>query len=279
MEEKTLHRPIMVNGVIKFLIQKEDGLYIDATLGCGGHSLAILSSSRNSVIGIDLDPDQIRIATERLSNFMERFLPVQANYRFIDQFITKKVDGVLFDLGYSSYQLDNPVRGFSYRENGPLDMRYGKHGITAYDLIENRNQDEIADLIYHYGGEHNSRRIARKIKEKKPRTTGELAILVRKSFPREKGHKHLGRIFQALRIAVNKEMENIEEGIIGASKILKKKGRLVIVSYHSEEEKLICRKARELELKSLTKRVVTPDRIEFQENPRCRSAHLRAFER
>ncbi|MEA1912653.1 MAG: 16S rRNA (cytosine(1402)-N(4))-methyltransferase RsmH [candidate division WOR-3 bacterium] len=279
MEEKTLHRPIMVDEVIKFLIQKEDGLYIDATLGCGGHSLAILSSSRNSVIGIDLDPDQIRIATERLSNFMERFLPVQANYRFIDQFITKKVDGVLFDLGYSSYQLDNPVRGFSYRENGPLDMRYGKHGITAYDLIENRNQDEIADLIYHYGGEHNSRRIARKIKEKKPRTTGELAILVRKSFPRKKGHKHLGRIFQALRIAVNQEMENIEEGIIGASKILKKKGRLVIVSYHSEEEKLICRKARELELKSLTKRVVKPDRIEFQENPRCRSAHLRAFEK
>jgi 16S rRNA (cytosine1402-N4)-methyltransferase len=261
MKDMCIHLPVMVDKVIDYLVWKKDGVYVDATLGCGGHTLAILQNSNAFVLGFDLDVSQVEIASERLSEFKERSLLVLGNYKDMDWFLDKEVDGILFDLGLSSYQLNNPERGFSYRKDGPLDMRYGKQGMTAADIVEGWNEEEIADILYHYGDERFSRIIGKKIKREKPETTGELALLVRKSVPRAKGHKHLAKVFQALRIAVNDEFRNIEEGIVVASKILKKRGRLVVITYHREEEKLVCKKAREENLK------------------RCRSAHLRVFEK
>lgn len=279
MEDLCMHLPVMVDKVVDYLVWNKDGVYIDATLGCGGHSLAILQNSNAFVIGFELDKSQVEIARQRLSEFGERTLLVHDNYKDMNRFFDKEVDGILFDLGLSSYQLNNPERGFSYRKDGPLDMRFGEQGMTAADIVERWSEEEIADILYRYGDERFSRIIGKKIKREKPGTTGELALLVRKSVPRAKGHKHLARVFQALRIAVNDEFRNIEEGIVIASKMLKEKGRLVVITYHREEEKLVCKKAREENLKPLVKKPVKPTKIEFERNPRCRSAHLRVFEK
>lgn len=279
MRDATFHLPVMADKVVDYLIWNEKGVYVDATLGCGGHSLAILGNSNAFVIGFDLDGRQIEIAGERLYGFGERSVLIRSNYKDMGNFFDGRVDGVLFDFGLSSYQLDDPERGFSYRKDGPLDMRFGKEGLTAADMIEGWEEGKIADVLYYYGGERASRRIARKIKLEKPETTKELALLVRKTVPRSKAHKHLGRVFQALRIAVNDEFRNIEEGILAATKVLKEKGRLVTITYHKDEEKLICKKTKEVGLKPLTKKPVKPTKSEFKLNPRCRSAHLRVFEK
>jgi len=279
MKDKVIHLPVMRDVVIEYLVVDKKGIYVDATLGCGGHSLAVLKSSDASVIAFDLDKEQIEIASQRLREFSGRVLLIHANYKYMERFLGGKVHGVLFDFGFSSCQLDDPVRGFSYRKEGPLDMRFGDSGITARDLIGKRNEEEIADILYYYGGERASRRIAKKIKTEKPVTTGELALLVRKSVPRAKAHKHLGRVFQALRIAVNDEFGNIEKGVLAASKVLREKGRLVVITYHKDEEKLVRKKAKEMGLKALLKKPIKPAKNEFERNPRCRSAHLRVFEK
>jgi 16S rRNA (cytosine1402-N4)-methyltransferase len=269
----------MVDEVLDFLITNKKGIYVDATLGCGGHTLAILENTNAFVIGFELDLEQIKLANQRLSKLSGRSLFVHGNYNNMDKFLDGGVDGVLFDFGLSSYQLDNKERGFSYREEGPLDMRFGERGSTLADIMEEKSEEEIADILYYYGGERASRRIAKKIKREKPKTTGELALLVRKTVPRNKAHKHLGKVFQAFRIAVNNELENIEKGIIAAAKILKGKGRLITIAYHKEEEKLICRTAKKEKLKALTGKPLKPTKDEFEFNPRCRSAHLRVFEK
>jgi len=279
VDKQVIHLPVMGDEVIHWLVVKNDGFYLDATLGSGGHSELILKRTNAYVIGIDLDREQIKLAEERLSCYKDRFMPINANFKFIDSFIGRPVDGVLFDLGYSTYQLNTPQKGFSYRMEGPLDMRYGRQGMTAYDIIEEWEAEEIADMLYRYGGERKSRNIARKIKDKKPKTTGELALLVRKSVPRRNGHKHLGRVFQAFRIAVNREMENIKQGIIGAFHVLNKNGHLVVITYHSGEEKLVLKTVNELGYTTLTTKPITPGKLEFNRNPRCRSAHLRVFEK
>lgn len=279
MGNNLVHRPVMVNEVIEHLVTEIDGLYLDATFGCGGHSIEILRRTEATIIGLDIDYEQLRLAKREFVGFKNRFLLIHGNFKYIDNFIGEPIDGILFDLGYSSFQLENPKRGFSYRFEGPLDMRYYRKGITACDVINDFDRDKIADILYMYGGERLSRKIAKKIKEEKPRTTTELALLVRKSVPRKSGHKHLGRIFQAFRIIVNNEMENIKEGIMGAYKILKINGRLVVITYHSGEEKLLINTVNELGLTTLTKKPITPKNLEFEENPRCRSAHLRAFEK
>ena len=279
MEDISFHLPVMADEVVEYLVREKNGVYVDATLGCGGHSLAILQNSDASVIGFDLDKEQIEIASERLREFSERVLFVNANYKEMDKILDKKVDGVLFDFGFSSCQLDNPKRGFSYRNDGPLDMRFGGSGTTAGDIIENSSEEEIADILYFYGGERASRRIAKKIKAENPRTTGELSLLVRKSVSRAKAHKHLGRVFQAFRIAVNEEFRSIENGILAAARVLKEKGRIIAITYHKDEEKIVCKKAKEEDLKPLFKKPVKPEKKEFERNPRCRSAHLRVFEK
>lgn len=279
MEGNFFHLPVMVDEVLDFLLTNKKGVYVDATLGCGGHTLAILENTDAFVIGFELDLEQIKIANQRLSEFGGRSLFVHGNYTNMDKFLDRRVDGVLFDFGLSSYQLDNKERGFSYRKEGSLDMRFGEKGNTVADIIEEKSEEEIADILYYYGGERASRKIAKKIKREKPKTTGELALLVRKTVPRNKAHKHLGKVFQAFRIAVNNELENVEKGIVSASKILKEKGRLVTIAYHKEEEKMICRKAREEKLEALTGKPLKPTKFEFESNPRCRSAHLRVFEK
>lgn len=279
MSSTTLHRPVMVEEVLKGLRVDREKTFIDATLGCGGHSLAILEKSECTVIGLDLDIEQIIIAKERISDHSQKFHPILANYRNMDRFLNLKADGVLFDLGFSSYQLNNPERGFSYRNNGPLDMRYKKTGLTAEAIIKSWDLETLADILYYYGGERNSRTLSRKIKKAKPDTTEELANIIRKSVPRNNAHKHLGRIFQALRIAVNREMDNIREGIQASITLLKKKGRLVVISYHSTEEKLVLNRVNEYGLRTITGKPLKPTEEEFQENPRCRSAHLRIFEK
>jgi 16S rRNA (cytosine1402-N4)-methyltransferase len=279
MRDSAIHLPVMVDKVVDYLICNKKGVYVDATLGCGGHSLAILSNSDAFVIGFDLDGKQIEIASQRLYEFGERSVLVRANYKDMGKFFDGKVEGVLFDFGFSSYQLDDPERGFSYRREGPLDMRFGEEGITAADMLSKSSEEEIADILYYYGGERASRRIAKKIKKEKPETTEELALLVRRTVPRSKAHKHLGRVFQALRIVVNKEFQNIEEGISSASRVLKEEGRLVVITYHKDEEKLVCKKAKEEGFVALLKKPVKPAKDEFRRNPRCRSAHLRLFEK
>jgi len=279
MQNTTVHLPVMVDKVVDYLIWNKEGVYVDATLGCGGHSLAILENSNAFVIAFDLDSRQIEIAGERLYEFGERSVLIRGNYKDMENSFDGKVDGVLFDFGLSSYQLDDSKRGFSYRKDGPLDMRFGKGGLTAADIIEIWDEEKIADILYYYGGERASRRIAKKIKKEKPKTTGELALLVRKTVPRSKAHKHLGRVFQAFRIAVNDELQNIEEGILAASKVLKVGGRLVVITYHKDEEKLVYKKTNEEGLKPLFKKPFKPTKDEFRRNPRCRSAHLRVFEK
>ena len=279
MEDISIHLPVMSDKVVEYLVREKRGIYVDATLGCGGHSLAILRNSDASVIGFDLDKEQIEIASKRLCEFSGRVSFVNANYKEMNKILDKKVDGVLFDFGFSSYQLDNPRRGFSYRKDGPLDMRFAESGVSAIDIIKNRSEEEIADILYYYGGERASRRIAKKIKSEKPETTGELALLVRKSVPRAKAHKHLGRVFQAFRIAVNDEFRSIENGILAAAGVLKEKGRIVAITYHKDEEKIVCKKTKEKGLKALLKKPVKPGKKEFERNPRCRSAHLRVFEK
>jgi len=279
MEGVSIHLPVMVDKVIDFLICDKKGVYVDATLGCGGHALAILENSDAFVVGFDLDRRQIEISSKRLSEFGERSLFILGNYKDMEQFFDNEVNGILFDFGLSSFQLDDSGRGFSYRGEGPLDMRFGEQGMSVADMIERWSEEEVADILYRYGGERASRIIGKKIKRKKPKTTGELALLVRKTVPRNKAHKHLGRVFQALRIAVNDEFRNIEEGIVAASKVLKEKGRLVVITYHKDEEKLVCKKAKEDGLVPLLKKPVKPTKDEFQRNPRCRSAHLRVFEK
>lgn len=279
MQDVSIHLPVMVNEVIDFLVCNKKGIYIDATLGCGGHTLAILSNSDAFVVGFELDRKQIEIAGERLSEFGDRSLFILGNYKYMDQFFDNQVDGVLFDFGLSSFQLNDSERGFSYRKEGPLDMRFGEKGLTAARIIEDLSEKEIADIIYNYGGERASRIIGKKIKCENPKTTGELALLIRKTVPRNKAHKHLGRVFQAFRIAVNDEFRNIEEGISAAARVLKGKGRLVVITYHKDEEKLVCKKAKVEGLLPLFKKPIKPAKNEFQRNPRCRSAHLRVFEK
>jgi len=279
MEDISIHLPVMVDEVLDFLITNKKGIYVDATLGCGGHTLAILENTDAFVIGFELDLRQIKLTGQRLEKFRGRSLFVHGNYTNMDKFLDARVDGVLFDFGLSSYQLGNAKRGFSYRKEGPLDMRFGEKGSTVADIVEESSEEEIADILYYYGGERASRKIAKKIKREKPKTTGELTLLVRKTVPRNKAHKHLGKIFQAFRIVVNDEFDNIEKGIESAAKVLKEKGRLVTIAYHKEEEKLICRKTREEKLKALTGKPVKPTKDEFERNPRCRSAHLRVFEK
>lgn len=275
----TIHEPVMVEKVTENLLREEDGIYVDATLGCGGHTGAILESSRATVVGFDLDFEQIKVAVKELEGFSDRFLPLLSSYVLMDRLIEKKVNGILFDFGFSSFQLDDADRGFSYRKDGPLDMRYGPTGTSVRDIIKNRNEEEIADILYYYGGEHFSRRIARKIKREEPETTGDLALIVRKSVPRKKGHKHLGRVFQAFRIAANNERQNIKDGITAASNILSPGHRVVTITYHSGEEKLAMDTAGLNGLEMLTGKPLKPEREEFERNPRCRSAHLRVFEK
>jgi 16S rRNA (cytosine1402-N4)-methyltransferase len=294
---------------VELLAPERGGLFVDATLGLGGHSEAILAASPDTrVLGIDRDREAIRLASERLARFGTRFRAVQSNFRDIARVLEEAgeqdASGVLADLGVSSLQFDSPERGFSFRHDAPLDMRMDAQGSeeTAAELLERLPEEEIARVIYEYGEERKSRRIARWIVERRERgepirTTAELASLVARAVGHKRGDRihPATRTFQALRIAVNGELEGLDAFVETSVGLLQTQGRLAVISFHSLEDRVIKHALRKLSgrcecdrrvpvcacgarkaVEILTRRPVTPGEQELEENPRARSAKLRA---
>ncbi len=288
------HLPVLPGEVLEFLDVKPEGIYIDATVGGGGHAEAILGrlESKGRLLGIDCDPVAIARVRQRLQNYGERLILVQGNFAVIDDLHAQTglppVDGVVADLGLSSLQLEEASRGFSFSLTGPLDMRVDPGSeVMAADLVNHLGERDLADLIYKFGEERHSRRIARAIMKARPiRTTTELAQVVTRAIPSRAGLHPIHpatRTFMALRLAVNREIENLERFLPRALSVLALDGRLVVISFHSLEDRLV--KHTFLEWKQqgwgrvLTRKVVRPAETELRTNPRARSAKLRALEK
>ena len=302
------HRPVLLRETLDFLEVARGGLYVDGTVGLGGHSEAILKASPETrVIGIDLDSESLRFAGERLAEFGNRFRPVHANFRDIERVLAESGEhpgGVIVDLGVSSLQLDSPGRGFSFRFDAPLDMRLDAEGSgeTAADLLLRLSEEEVARIIFEYGEERRSRRIARRIVERREQgqpilTTRDLADVIAKAVGYNKSQRihPATRTFQALRIAVNQELDGLDRFVETAIDLLQPDGRFVAISFHSLEDRIIKREFRRLagycqcssrlpvcscgarrEVEIMTRRPVTAGAVEVNENPRARSAKLRA---
>jgi 16S rRNA (cytosine1402-N4)-methyltransferase len=286
------HTPVLLDEVLEWLRIGAEGTYIDATLGAGGHSEAIaqrLTSGR--LISLDRDAQALELARERLKIFGKRVTLVQAAFSKIAEAVRElgipPVDGVVADLGVSSMQLDQAARGFSFREAGPLDMRMDAGDeLTAGEIVNRWAEKELADLLYREADEHDSRRIARAIVRARPiRDTAHLATVVagaRKQWGRQRLHPAT-KTFLALRIAVNREMEELGQFLLRTPVTLTSGGRWVILTYHSREDRLVKRAFREGErqgtLKVLTKHVIQPTEREMAANPRSRSAKLRCAEK
>ena len=301
------HVPVMVPEVLEALNVQSGGRYIDATAGEGGHSQAILRASQpgGQVIALDADQEAVSVASDRLSHFGDAFLAVNANFRDIRvtalRYDFVPVHGVLFDLGVSSLQLDRETRGFSFRRSDPLDMRFSiDQRVTASDIVNKYPADELADVIYHFGEERAARRIAAAIARNRPvSTSSELAAIIEKAMPRRGSHIHPAtRTFQAIRIAVNDELSALESALRQAVSLIGQSGRLVVISYHSLEDRIVknffrressdcicppstpvCTCEHQATLKIITRKPSTPSKAEVDSNPRSRSAKLRVAER
>jgi len=293
------HIPVMLNEVIEYLNLSPGKIIVDATIGTAGHSKAILEriSPGGKLIGIDRDEESLAVSRERLREFSSTFVLVHGNFVDIDSILKglniKKVDGILFDLGVSSFQLDDPQRGFSFQNEGPLDMRLDRTSyISAYDLVNNLNEEEISTILRNFGQERWHNRIAHllvKERERQPiATTSQLASIVIKSIPYRYRHRHYRihpatRTFQAVRIAVNRELEILETALNKAIEILEKKARICVISFHSLEDRSakLCfrRAALEGRLNILTPKPLVPAQSEIEVNPKSRSSKLRVAER
>ena len=286
------HTPVMLEEVLEWLRIRPDGIYIDATVGLGGHAAEIARRlTMGKLIGIDRDAQALDMARERLAEFGEKVTLMQSRFSKIDE-VQKKlklraVDGIVADLGVSSLQLDKPERGFSFRGAGPLDMRMDSgESDTAFEIVNYRPEQELADLIFRFGEERNSRRIARAIVRSRPiRDTEHLATVVAGA-EKVRGRQRLHpatKTFLALRIAVNRELEDLEQFLDRAPATLNSKGRFVVLSYHSLEDRLVKNAVRKLAqqgaVKVLTKHVVIPKEREIANNPRARSAKMRVAEK
>jgi 16S rRNA (cytosine1402-N4)-methyltransferase len=256
------------------------------TLGAGGHAEALLGSGVDRVIGFDRDREAVRLARERLAGYGDRFTAVHRRFSQVGEAeATGPLHGVLFDLGVSSMQLDEPARGFGYRADGPLDMRMGEGDVTAADLVNDLPERELADLLFEFGQEHRSRRVAAAIARARQRarieTTDQLAGVVVGALGRRPGGPHPARrTFQALRIAVNRELEELAASLPRAVGLLGPGGRVVVISYHSLEDGIVKRAFRDdARLRILTKKPLRASPEETARNPRARSAKLRAAER
>jgi 16S rRNA (cytosine1402-N4)-methyltransferase len=301
------HRPVLYQETIDALAPKSSGFYLDCTAGAGGHSYGILeaSSPNGQLIALDLDPSAIQLTTERLKPFGNRATVVHESYLNAAAVLQdkgwKKLDGCLLDLGVSSMQLDQLERGFSFRSDAPLDMRFDpSKGKTAADLVNTLEEKELADIIWRYGEERFSRRIARRIIQKRPiLTTFQLAEVIRSAI----GGKYskidpATRTFQAIRIAVNDELQTIEQAIPSLIELLAAKGRLAIISFHSLEDRLVkqafrresvdcicppeqpvCTCGHKASVKILTPRPIGPSDEEVAVNTRARSSKLRVIEK
>lgn len=301
-----VHVPVMMNEVLDFLSPKSGGIYVDGTFGVGGYARAILQACNCRLIAFDRDPEAVVRGLEMEKEYGARFKIIQKKFSTMKSALASEnitaVDGIVLDVGVSSYQLDTPRRGFSFRFNGPLDMRMDFEGPTAADIVNTYKEDALAEIIFHYGEERFARKIAKKIVEtrklKKIETTFELADLVRSVVPRHAdGIDPATRTFQALRIFVNNELEELQEGLEQAEILLKPEGRLVVVSFHSLEDRIVktflkkressrartsrhapqaLREQGEGTFRPARKRVLKPTEEEIQRNPRARSAKLRA---
>jgi 16S rRNA (cytosine1402-N4)-methyltransferase len=289
------HLPVLLAGVLEGLAPRPGGRYIDGTLGGGGHAAALLEASRpdGRLLGIDADQDALIASRARLEPFGKRAQIVHGNFRTIGAIAEAhglvRVDGVLLDLGVSSHQLDSPSRGFSFQGDAPLDMRLDQsEGPTAADLIQELPEGELADLIFRYGEERGSRRVARFIGEARRRgritSTGELAAVVARALGGRHGRIHPAtRTFQALRIAVNDELGSLEAALPQAVGLLAPGGRLAVISFHSLEDRIVKlffrAEAAQGRLQILTKKPIEATEEEARSNPRSRSAKLRVAER
>ena len=303
------HKPVLFDEVMDNIITDKDAVYVDCTLGGGGHTEGVLeNSSKNSkVVAIDQDVQAIEFAKKRLEKYANKLQIFQDNFRNIDTAVYlagfEKVDRILMDIGVSSNQLDNAKRGFSYRFEARLDMRMDSNlKISAYEVINNFSEKELADIIYKYGEEPKSRKIAKKIVEyrkiKAIETTTELADIVIKSIGKSMKRHPAKRTFQAIRIFVNKELEILSETLDKAVKLLGKNGKLLVITFHSLEDRIVKEKFREYENpctcppdipicvcgkqslgKVITKKPIVAKELELAENNRAHSAKLRIFER
>jgi 16S rRNA (cytosine1402-N4)-methyltransferase len=302
-----MHHSVLYHEIITALRPQCCGLYVDGTLGAGGHAWGILHNSEpdGQLLGMDVDPQALEIARTKLSEFGDRAKLVQASYTsLLDQLPAlgwEHVDGILLDLGISSMQLDSAERGFSFRLDGPLDMRFDPQGaLNAADIVNNLPEAELADLLFRFGEERRSRQIARSIVRSRPiLTTRQLADLVARVVgSSRKGHHPATRSFQALRIAVNKELEALQTFLPQAVSALAPQGRMAVIAFHSLEDRLVkqffrrqsrdcicppdqpvCTCEHKALIKEITRRPVRPGEAEVAENPRSRSARLRVAEK
>ena len=291
----TVHVPVMPGEVVELLRPAGGGLFVDCTVGLGGHSRALLEAGAARIIGLDRDLDALARARETLAPWGDRVELVHADYRAIDDVLDRRqidrVDGALADLGVSSLQFDDQGRGFSFQRDEPLDMRMDRsRGDTAADLVARSSERELADAIFQYGEERYSRRIARAIVEARDETpidtTGRLATIVRGAQPRH-GYSRIDpatRTFQALRIWVNQELDGLDRFVEAAARRLRRGARLVVIAFHSLEDRIVKHTLRALQqreglVRVLTKKPLVPGDEEVARNPRARSAKLRAAER
>jgi 16S rRNA (cytosine1402-N4)-methyltransferase len=289
------HVPVMAAEVVEYLRPSRGGLFVDCTVGLGGHARALLEAGATRVIGLDRDLDALAEARVSLAPWQERAELVHADYRDLDAVLNglgiELIDGALADLGVSSLQLEAPGRGFSFTRDEPLDMRMDRsRGDTAADVVARADERELADTIYGYGEERYSRRIARAIldarREAPITTTGRLAAIVRRAVPR-RGPMRIDaatRTFQALRIRVNRELDGLDRFLEAAVQRLRAGARLVVMTFHSLEDRIVKHTLRLLErgqaaVRVLTKKPLVPTDEELRRNPRARSAKLRAAER
>ena len=289
------HEPVLLPEAIDLLDPARGGVFVDCTVGLGGHSRALLDAGATRLIGLDRDGSALAIAAETLRSYADRVELVHADYREIGRVLDERglagVSGALADLGVSSMQLDDERRGFSFRRDEPLDMRMDQsQGPSAADLLRTVDESELADVIFQFGEERHSRRVARAIvsarRESPIETTGRLAAVVRRAVPHH-GYQRIDpatRTFQALRIWVNRELDGLDTFLAEAARRLLAGARLAVITFHSLEDRIVKHTFRALEktgegLRILTKRPVTPADTEVARNPRARSAKLRAIER
>jgi 16S rRNA (cytosine1402-N4)-methyltransferase len=290
-----MHEPVMVSEVLEHLAPERGGIFVDCTVGYGGHTRAMLDAGATTVIGFDRDTTALAEAQTALAAYGSRVTLLHSDYRRLDEALDAQnigpVDGVLADLGVSSMQLDAPGRGFSFRRDEPLDMRMDTTtGPTAAEAIRDVEERTLADVIYEYGEDRHARRIARAITEARASapiaTTGRLADIVRRAVSR-RGYSRIDpatRTFQAIRIWVNRELEGLDQFLARAANRLKPDGRLVIISFHSLEDRVVKHTLRALQsgnagISVRTKRPIVPTEAEVERNPRARSAKLRAAEK
>lgn len=307
MENQAEHVPVLYHEVLALLQPRPGGLYIDGTVGAGGHAAGILTASAPAgrVLAFDRDPEAIAYARQRLQAFGDRITFVTASYAEMGQLAPQHhfspVDGVLLDLGLSSRQLDAAERGFSLRQEGPLDMRFDPtHGPSAADLVNNLPAAELADIFWRYGEERQSRRYAQAIVAARPvYTTTQLAGIIAREArgPRRRIHPAT-QVFQALRIAVNEELAMLETGLLAAIDLLKPSGRVAVISFHSLEDRFVKQTFRQLSqtctcppnqpvctcntrptLQLVSRKALKPDEAEIAQNPRSRSARLRVAQK